>query len=87
MLEAAADADKMHAGALCRLAIYPAVAHVHGPRRVDTRALQAQAQDVGRGLGTNLVECAGDRVEYAAKAKMLDQRGTVADRLVASPSL
>src|ERR1035437_8248889 len=74
MFDATADADKMHARILGRLAIYPAVAHVHGSRRVHTRALQAQAQDVGRWLGANLVECTGDRVEYTAKTKMLDQR-------------
>ena len=72
MFDATADADKMHARALGRFAIYPAVAHVHGPRRVHTRALEAQAQDVGGRLGANLVECAGDRVEYTAETKMLD---------------
>ena len=65
----------MHACARGRLAIDPAVADVHGARRIDTRAIKAQAQDVRRGLGANLVERTRDRVEYAAETQMLDQRG------------
>ena len=74
MLDAAADADEVHARALCGFAIDPAVADVDGARRVDFCAIEAQAQDVWRRLGANLVERARDRIEYAVEAEMLDQR-------------
>src|ERR1700683_954460 len=75
MLDASADTDEVHARALGRFAIDPAIADVHGARCVDARALQAQPKNIGRRLGANLVERAGDRVEYARQTKMLDQSG------------
>jgi hypothetical protein len=87
MFDAISDADEVHARALGSFAINPAVANVHRARRVDLRALQAQAQDIGRGLGANLVERARDCVEHTTEAKMLDQRGNSRRSIGRQPKL
>src|SRR5258708_28536965 len=75
ILDAAAYADEMHPGAFGGFAIYRAVADVNCAGRIDAGAFQAKLQDVRRGLGTDLVESACDRVEHSLEAKVLDERG------------
>ena len=41
MLDASADADEVHAGAVGSFVIYPAVADVHGARSFDCGAIEA----------------------------------------------
>jgi hypothetical protein len=63
----------VRSGAARRFGVDLAVADVDRALGCEARAFQAQAHDVGWGLGADLVTRARHRVEHALQAKMANQ--------------